>query len=228
MNTVAKALSKLYAFLFTIKTVSLFFFGFIMFMEVPVSAFTCNQLDSVARWRISSSLCDSLLKAGDNDFIQVNIYIKGLDESQPPEKGAPQTGHESAYSQLIYILALRGDTLVKTYDLRDLNDTSKRLYHFPDSHYNISCQVKVHDLESIAHYRYLTDILPYQIQEWVEIRRNDFFSNKKTLSTKKEYFTPDGRKFSPAAKTHGNHSLKIGIARELFPNGRAVSRRIVY
>jgi hypothetical protein len=218
---------------------------FIFLFQIPVFSLTCNDLDTAARLHISDNLCDSLKKVQDDDFIKVKIYVLGLpDKPRQPEKplNEPDLSHwtdsvikpwlDSVYNPWylkdIALLAARADSVVKTFDLRDLNDTSKKLYTVPDSQSSLFCQIRVHDIVSVLHLPYIHSIEPYYLAHPLRIHREKFTLSKKIQFTKIEYFNLQGRKIIPGVKWQGSRPFGIVIEKGISSNSRILIQKVVY
>ena len=210
------------------------FIGFLIFIQNPAIALSCEQLDSVARLRIYPSLCDSLKKVQDNDFIKIQINIFGLlDEPQSPPKGTDsitiKRWLDSVYNpwsaKNAVVIAHRADSVVKIFDLRNLNDTSKRLYSIPDGRFE--CQIRISDLSTLAHFPYIADIEPYLSPIPSEILPKNVTPLTRKISMKQEYFTLNGKKLIRGAKSHGNQPFGVVITREILSNGRIITRKVI-
>jgi hypothetical protein len=232
MNYLLKRI-KAGSFFLSGKMFIVLFTGFLIFVQNPVIALSCEQLDSIAPLRIENRICDSLKKKQDNDFIKVQIYIFGLDEPQPLPKGTDSITMkrwlDSVYNpwsaENVIVLAHRADSLVKTFDLRNLNDTSQRLYSVPDG--RLGCQIKVHELSALIHFPYLAGVEPYLTHNPLGILPKNVSPSTRKIAMEQEYFTLNGKKIISGAKSQGTRSLGIVITREILSNGRIITRKVI-
>ncbi len=196
---------------------------------------TCSDLDTTARYRIASPLCDTLALLQDGDYAKVRIYLEELSgEPASPPRGTDSASIrywiDSVYdpwaAKNMAFIAAHSDSLAADYDLRSLNDTAAKIPStINDSSGSIFCMAKKATIFEMAQNPYILVIEKYVPSYPIHVAGPSQLPLAHPRLLKQECYTIDGKKVNMQNISKNSQVYGIAILLQYFSDGSVVCKK---
>lgn len=219
------------------------FFGLLLSVNIlcfanQVFCTNCSDLDSAVVHRIQTSLCDTLTLLQDDEYIEISIDVLGTNPPQSPPRDADsserriwkETVYDPWFEGNVALLVARADSLISQYDLRALDDTSRRIDSIdPWKEIPIHCSAKKSTIFKVAGSGLIVAVEKYFEPVILPVVKSVSVIRKSTKAAKREFYSLDGKRicFPDGARFNKARLSGILISVECSQKGGPVTKRVL-